>query len=448
MNNHKTRLAVENRNNTWFYLYLIGLLLLIMLRVLTSVPVPVTLVLLLSFIPAVVGTRSQMLAFAVSCIPLSTAFQYKYAILICIIFYALRSGGKIKLNHIALAVAGMMVWELFHAFMGEFSFMEYLRGFAELLLLAVVAGMDMEKTDRELMYRSLALCTVGVCVTILLIQMKESGWSLDFVTLAFRFGAGNVEMENFNISFNPNRMGFICNLSLSGLLILASHRKLTAGEIVLAVLLITFGVLTLSRTFLVCLAVVALGFIFSTRGTAQKKLLSVLSVLAAVGVCLVILFLIVPETIEAFVLRFQEKDLLNGRDTLFSFYNKHIWSSGLYCLFGIGLQDFVGKIRDIYGTGWLICHNGYQQVWVTWGIVGMVLLGYLVYGIWRGAKTRARRISLTQCIPMLLIMVYVVSSQLISSGPVLLGIVYAYISMTENTQRVEEENTLSEKEHR
>jgi hypothetical protein len=42
-------------------------------------------------------------------------------------------------------------------------------------------------------------------------------------------------------------------------------------------------------------------------------------------------------------------------------------------IFGIGLQDFQGKISSIHSVSINVAHNGIQEIWVVWGILGVVL---------------------------------------------------------------------------
>ena len=84
--------------------------------------------------------------------------------------------------------------------------------------------------------------------------------------------------------------------------------------------------------------------------------------------------------------RFQENDLFGGRDKLFLFYNEHIFSSVGYFLFGIGLQDFQGKISSIHNIDINVAHNGIQEIWVVWGVVGVVLFILMLINIIKDAK--------------------------------------------------------------
>ena len=143
-------------------------------RYLLKVDVPAVAFLLVAMLPIWWGNTSEQLAFAASCIPFSVAFQYKYALLILSVAILVKNRWRIKMSGAFIVVMAMMVWELWHAFYGQFSFVEYLRDFAELILLAIVTSIDMRNVDHKLVIRSLVLSVVGVCVIMLIMEMQQT----------------------------------------------------------------------------------------------------------------------------------------------------------------------------------------------------------------------------------------------------------------------------------
>lgn len=413
----------------WYVCILLIMIGLISLRTVWGISIPVHILLVVSVIPAIIGNKSQMIAFAMCCIPFSSAFQYKYALLIYIFFLIVKRRGKIKLNHVMFSVFLMMLWELFHGFYGVFSFVEYLKDFAELLLLVTIVSINIENIDYKLIIRSLAYCTIAVCLVILSFQVKESGWNIFSNITSFRFGIGNANMENYSLSFNPNRLGFMCNLSLCGIFILYNRKECNAFDMVAIVLLVVFGLSTLSRTYVVCLAVILFCFLFSLEGDIQRKLLSVLFIGLLSILVLFVLYNYFPKMMESLIDRFQERDITNGRSVLFDFYNKHIWSSIVFCLFGVGLQDYSQKISSIYNRDITVCHNGYQELWVVWGIVGVLLFLYLMYALIVSVNKKQMKKSFVQYIPMILLLISILAGQFISGEIVLLSLSFIYVCL-------------------
>ena len=165
-------------DNQIFKVYLLAMFALMAVRYLLKVDVPAVAFLLVAMLPIWWGNTSEQLAFAASCIPLSIAFQYKYALLILAAAILIKNLWRIKMTGAFIVVMAMMVWELWHAFYGQFSFVEYLRDFAELILLAIVTSIDMRNVDHKLVIRSLAISVVGVCVIMLVMQMQQFGFDL------------------------------------------------------------------------------------------------------------------------------------------------------------------------------------------------------------------------------------------------------------------------------
>lgn len=428
--NKKLQLQNDGQlSNLGFGIILAMILLLAFLRNVVHLPIPIVVLLLVACIPAIAGNTSQMVALMSCCIPFSTAFQYKYVLLLCIVCYIIKKHGRIRVNHLTLAILLMMVWELLHAFYGEFSIIEYLRGFAELLCLLCLADADMDKVDHKLVLRALALCTIGVCATIFILQMQKAGWNISFVVAGFRFGEGNAETENFGLSFNPNRLGFICNLSMSGLLLMYIKKESAWYDAVMMVVLAIFGFLTLSRTYIVCLSLL-LFLTFVATGTLKKgKLLNLFGMALVLVLAFLAIYAVFPQVFDSVIARFLERDITGGRNNLFAFYDVHIWSSFLYWFFGIGQQNFVDKITAIYGGTRQTCHNGFQQTWVAWGIVGVLLMIYLFAALFMCARKYHRSREITNKIPMILLLTFMLVSQFITSGPALLALVPVYVCL-------------------
>ena len=72
----------KHKENRIFKVYLLAMFVLMVARYLLKIEVPAIAFLALTLLPAWFGSKSEQLAMVASCIPLSVAFQYKYALLI------------------------------------------------------------------------------------------------------------------------------------------------------------------------------------------------------------------------------------------------------------------------------------------------------------------------------------------------------------------------------
>ena len=210
----------EQFNRKWtFYVLMSVFWLTLILRNYFNIGIPVAVFLVYALAISVLGDRNEMIALAVCCIPLSTSMQYKYIILIIIGVYVLKHFND--LSHIqAWALFGVfiMVWELLHFNTLNFSLVEYLRSFAELLFCMLIFSDPYRDYDYSLIRTMLALSAV-VVVGIVFLNILKEGITLDEAfSGAYRFGKYDGASETFAGQFNPNGLGFICNLSIVGLL--------------------------------------------------------------------------------------------------------------------------------------------------------------------------------------------------------------------------------------
>lgn len=416
------------------YIFLGIMLFTFFLRNAIGLNIPVIIFLIISIFPIITGDNNVILAYAACCVPFSAGFQYKYALMICIVAFLVRSKGKIKINRLALPIIFLAVWELLHAFYGTFSIKEYFRSFSELFLLATIFCMNLEKVNYKLVLRSLAISTVGVCFILLFIQGQNSVSGMfdifSKLSASYRFGMYNTTADNFGLNYNPNDFALICCLSITGMLFLYVRKESKIIDVILMALSALFGLMTLSRTFIICLLFTIICFILTSTGGMKQKLLSISAVVFATIIIALLIWQFFPTVFENIVSRFKDSDVLNGRDDLYAFYNKHIFSSFLYFFFGVGIQDLSVKIFGIYSNAGNVTHNGFQEVWVVWGIIGIITFIYLLALMIIKSRSKNRDgWEWRQCIPMATLLLFTSAGQFVRSGIALLSLIIAYVCL-------------------
>lgn len=421
----------KKSNRGVFYLGMLFMWLLIVARNVLSINIPVLAILAVGVIIAMLGDRDEIIALAVCCIPMSNSFQYKYLILLCILIYAIKFFKDIKISSAILPLLLMMIWELLHGIKYDFSIYEFLRNFSELIFITFLMLLKPRKIDFPFIVRILAWVSIGMMLIILANLLIESKFDLEAIFNGYyRFGKFETGAENFRGTYNPNQLGMICNLAIASIMILIINKTAIVADYVALSLLVVFGIMTMSRAFLLCLALLAILFVFATKESILKKIRTVLILLLIVVIVFMVVKSAMPYVIEQFLGRFEEDDLLNGRDTLFSFYNEHIFSSVEYLLFGIGIQDFAEKFDALYDNNYNVAHNGTQEIVICWGIVGLVLFVYFLIKIIESKNSGKRK--LCDFLPLLLILIYVQSGQLITNGMALLAFSLAYTALQTN----------------
>lgn len=423
----------KHTENRIFKVYLLAMFALMAARYLLKVNIPALAFLMVAMLPIWLGTPSEQLAFVASCIPLSIAFQYKYALLILSIAILVKNHWQLKASGVFLTVAAMIIWELWHGFYGHFSFVEYLRDFAELILLAIITSVNLKDLDHKLVIRSLAISVVGVCCIMLWMQMQKFGFNLIAVfarsARSFRFGQSNMESGAYALNFNANNLGFICNLSTCGILLLVSRKEHSRTDIFLAVCGLIFALMTMSRAAIVCAIMIFFAFLILSEGKLQQKLANGLICLLIAVAALMLLWKYLPSVFVNIQERFQRKDVWNGRGSLLRYYTEYMLSDWKYFLFGIGIQDIFGKVSPYFPVH-DVPHNGIQEVWIAWGIIGVALMLVVFWKIVTTSKRYAgRKRQFYQFMPLLLTLVYTMSGQLLTSSRALITLSFSYICL-------------------
>lgn len=436
-------IRAEQRNNiaNWhsrglFYCGMALMIASIFARNILDISIPVIVVLAIGALTALIATREEMIALIIACIPMSAGFQYKYLIFACIVIYAFKFYKDIKLNSAILPLLFMMAWDLIHGIFYPFVLSEFLRGFAELIFCTFLMLIIPKKIDYKLISRLLAISSVCMMLIVLLNLLEQTNYNFEEIFVGtYRFGVGDESVKNYGVNYNANALGLIANLSIAGLLQLIVAKKHNIFDYLLIVILVMFGVMTMSRAFLICLVLILAMFAVSGVPTFASKLRRLLLIALIVVLLVTLVLTLIPNVYETFAARFEVDDVTNGRSDLFAFYMDHLLSSPKHLLFGVGRQWYGDVIADMY-TGVLVggdtemnvCHNGTQEILVCWGLPGLVLLVWFIFELIR-KKPQGLKREITNYIPLVLLLLYVQAGQLITAGIPLLAFSLAYVSL-------------------
>lgn len=421
------------KKNLAIRVYCMLMAVLMILRYLLKIDVPDAAFLLVAVGPAIFSSPSELLACMVSYIPLSVAFQYKYALFILMGIMLLKNRWRIKSGYALLLVLVMMAWELLHIVYGHFSITEYVRGFAELLFMGALIMIDLGELDHKLIIRSLSVSVVGVCLIMFLMQLQRFNYNLLAVfsrsAASWRFGQSNMSSGRFALNFNANNLGFICNLSASGMLLLRKRNESAPFDLVLTIASLVFALMTLSRAAIVCMLMIIVLYVFGGESKGLKRVVGVVSLFAIVIIAGIAVYTYVPAVFVNLLERFQRKDIWNGRGSLMTQYMKFIFLSPAHLLFGIGMQGIYEKVSSVI---WVhdVPHNGMQEVLVAWGVPGLaVMLAWIAMIVVLSTVYSGRKRDFYQYVPLLLVLVSTMAGQFLTSSRALMALSYAYICL-------------------
>lgn len=431
---NKIEVTNEEKSYGGFFFKMIIFLALIFVRNVFDLSIPSVVFLIVSSIIMLSCDKEEIIAFGICCLPMSPALQHKYIILFAIGIYWFKYTKDIQVNSFVFPLIFMMTWELLHAFEYSFSSNEYLRTFAEMIFCTFLMINVHKKFNQEMLFRLFALCTLVMMTIVLFNLLEETNYNFERIfSGSYRFGKQEIEADSYDITYNPNGLGFICNLAISGLLILIVKNKHKLSDIFFIGLLMFFGFLTMSRSFFVCCAFIFVLFALSRGASISSLLKAMVFMIIIIALVYGIMVNYAPFVLEQIMDRFMEKDISNGRIDLIGFYNQHLLSEYKYMFFGIGVQNMLYKIFTIYNiTKITVPHNGIQEIMVIWGLPGVAFFIAYIYCLIKSSLDEAKKHKLAHFIPLLLTLLYVQSGQLVRSGIAMLAFAFCYIALCTN----------------
>lgn len=426
------------KNNHVRFACLLGLLLfLILIRYAFQVNIPKALLLIVVALIALLGDKDEIIAACISFIPMHESIDFYYALVICLSVYIFRYFRELRIDYSILLVFLVCIWEVLHCFRSSFSIVDYLAYIIPFVILTILMLSASESFDYSFIVRALAWSTLGI-ISILIVrvfyfadfEVATALLSLERLGVDDQSGIQNVIVSGGAI--NPNSLGIIAVLSSAGLMQLRQLKINKISDLVVMCLMILLASLSASRTYLVCLALMFILFIFSEKGGTAKKIKLISFILLGIIVLVIALMIFFPNTLSYFVNRFFEDDLTTGRSDLVVDYHKFIISDAKNLLFGIGLQDYDNRLTLIYRVADNTPHNSLQEIIVAWGLPGLLIFGLLFFNIFIASSRSGRKQRLINWIPLIIILVKSVAGQLLTSSYTMLALSFAYLSLCQD----------------
>lgn len=408
------------------------LMFLVSVKYIFQIPLPSAVVMGLLCLMICLGDLSQIVAVCVMCLPLTEAITHDYVLLFAMAVLAVRYTKQIRVDLSIAPVLLMILWELLHNLSGIFSVRQLTVTFIPLLLCAMLMWMDAARIDYALVVRRFAVCTCVMCLTLVGMVLVRADFDL---VAAFsgmqRLGLQEENAPAVSVSINPNSVGILCVLAVSGLLQMIAQGRRRPTDPLLIVLILICGALTLSRTYLVLLVLMAVLFVFAQRKGMKRKLKTLAAMFGAAAAAVIVLQLAMPFVVEKFISRFQSSDITSGRTGLLQQYNAYILSGPEVLFWGIGLTDFSQRVvaaTDLFN----VPHNGIQELVIAWGLPGLCMMGLFGLSMCLRARKTAKRLRLMNWIPLILLVVKIQAGQMLTSGYTMLAFTLAYLSLAQD----------------
>ena len=417
-------------NKKWVFGSLYALLmLLVFVRYVFQIDFPPFILLAITILMACLGDRNEILAVCMLCIPLTTAFQYTYALLFALLLYLAKYSDSIRMDATVIPILLLVLWELFHCLVGDFSIKQLVVMFLPYLLCGILMWQDAENVDYAYVARAFAGCVCVMCITLVAMVLVRTDFNLAAAYVRMqRLGSASENSGEISLVLNPNSLGTMCALAVSCLLQLISTGKKKTLDVVIVIVLLMCGALSLSRTYLALILIMAALFWLAQEGSMGKKL-RFLVVLVLIGMLAFgMLYLLFPAAIEEYITRFQVGDLTTGRSVLFRMYHQFLLSSYDILFFGIGLTNFTERIMGM-SDAYNVPHNGFQEAAVAWGVIGLALFLAFVIVMVLQAEKSCRRRTLLSYIPLLLLLAKIQAGQMLTSDYTMLLFALCYLSL-------------------
>ena len=289
-----------------------------------------------------------------------------------------------------LVGAGLLALFLFKQVFQSFGIsMVYIRLVITMMVAAIYFDLRTREADitAQEMYRANLFLTWGILLASMVGYLFVENVNFSrYISVDTNYIGEKIVSRFSGVSGDPNYYSALVVFAIASNLCHFIHRP-RVSHIVYAVVLTAFGILSLSKMFLLLLAVTLIlfliGWIRTQGGFSTKGIASVL--LIAAGMLVGGYFILNSESVQLIFARMGASSDLNelttGRSDTWLEYIKEIFGSLEYFLFGI---DRNSKIAGVHVT-----HNTFLQIWWKVGLLGMLLVGSWFALIWyRGNRGR------------------------------------------------------------
>lgn len=311
-------------------------------------------------------------------IPLSAWLNLYSIISIAGLIYIFRYYEEIDIEIGIILMVYILIAQIISGFYTTFSLSLYIKTCIVYLTFALFIFTDRKEEHIDHILLSFVFGFI-VSSTIVLSILNE------YFTFAYIFEHMRLGLTSFSsrintnmVIFNENEFGVMAATSIG--ILLALYNKNPSKSLIYIPMLVfslLIGFMTKSITFLVLLAALIFILIWSTEKLSKKMLISIL-VMLVIGTIAFTLYSQFPGYYEEFTSSFTSSDISNGRIENIKAFNQIFINEPKYWLFGVGTQDYERELGIAYSF-----HNSLQQILVTQGILGALLMCAFFYAAYK-----------------------------------------------------------------
>lgn len=355
-----------------------------------------------------------------SLIPFSRGLPYSEMILI-ILSFEIADSALVKKNcritaKMYLPVLGIIAIEVLDYIKFGISSNEILYLVCYMLVATYVIDLQVFKNNERKFIYGYAGGTIIAVLLVIVREINELGLDYIFV-YNVRFGANTGERTVTN--FNSNELGLYCIVALCLLLVL-SHQYGKKFPFAMAVIVTVVGLVSISRTFIM----LAVGSWLLYLVMSKTPVKTVLVMVIAFGVAFFLAQDIIPDFVEWIQGYFISRShTAGGRlNLVVNYFN---WSFASLWTVLFGYSELYPLILNSTAS-----HNGIQEIFVCWGVLGAFLCLYWIYALVHKAIANHLNDAFNAA-PFLMFFVFIQSIQLFTMHGYLLVMVLSMIPLVD-----------------
>ncbi len=372
--------------------------------------------------------ESNLVAFISFLIPFLPGLPANFIIAFAIPFI-IHKQKNITVNMYVFSIYAYLLLELVHQLFSLSSLGEYSKFSVYIILLTLILYRKDSNYDYPVILLSYGIGVIASFTAIIVHSLKYVS-----INSVFEQGIriGNIAYVNdqfrattITLTMDQNTLGYFCSIAIAIFLALLYAKKLhPIIAIFLIIVTFIYGSLTLSRTFfLISIGIFLYYFIVNLR--LNKNSIKVcFSLFVMIVIILFTIIVYFPHTIEMLIDRFQESDITNGRGMIFQKYNQFMFSNLDNFLFGIGLQNMHIKTNFFF-----VPHNGLQQIFVSGGVIGFLLIVFWLIGMYVNNRSKDKRNRFVYLLPLVTLFTYIQALQFLSPYFIMLPLLVVFLTL-------------------
>ena len=172
-------------------------------------------------------------------------------------------------------------------------------------------------------------------------------------------------------STGANGLGMMCLFNAAVVFVLLSRQEIKKkNAIPLLVLFVVTGFMTQSRAFLLGCAFLTLYMVLCCTKNIIHRIKGILGIFTIVCVAIFIINKVAPNILQHFSQRFEVEDITNNRTDIMVEFFRNLFNDPVSLVLGAGLHRYSSVLGD--NLEGMSSHNATQEVWLAWGIIGLI----------------------------------------------------------------------------